>query len=159
MSSYVAPTLPTEKQLARLWSATAIAPVNKGADSVRRLDQSLLRLVGEDEADMMIAEVVRAPCIHRRDGHIFFLEEPTTKVSGGDAERLVVRDKEEAASRNNRRNALDRSQPSDQRVAAALVGLHGLGNVPLRTRESRGGSRPRVTARPDPISEVGLRAP
>src|ERR1700674_3651528 len=156
MSSYVAATLPTEKQLARPWSATAIMAVNKGRDSVRRLDQSLLRLVGEYEADMMIAEVVRAPCIHRRDGHIFFLEEPTAKVSGGDAEGLDVRDKEVAAIRNHEPHALDRSQPSDQRVAAALVGLHGLGNVPLRTRESRGGSRLRVPARHDPIEDVDV---
>src|SRR6202171_2520710 len=156
MSSYVAATLPTEKQLARPWSATAIVPVNKGADSLRRLDQSRLRLVGEDEADMMIAEVVRAPCIHRRDGHIFFLEEPAAKVSGGDAERLDVRDKEVAAIRNHEPHALDRSQPSDQRVAAALVGLYGLGNVPLRTRESRGGSRLGVPARHDPIEDVDV---
>src|SRR2546428_2603362 len=145
--------LPTEKQLMVRSSATAIVPVDKGRDPVGRLDESILRLVREDEADMMIPEVVRAPGVHGRDSHVFLFQKPTAKVTGGDTKCLDVRDEEIAPLWSDESQTRDRSQPSDEGVAPPLVGLHGCRNVTLRTRERRRCSRLSVAARHDPVQD------
>src|SRR6266699_1186225 len=99
--------LPTEKQLNVRSSATTIMPVDKGRDPLGRLDQSILRLVREDKAYVMIAEVVRAPGVHGRDGHLFLFEKAAAKVTGGDAECLDVGDEEIAPVRSDQPHALD----------------------------------------------------
>ena len=65
--------LPTEKQLKVRSSATAIMPFDESRDPVRRFDESILRFIRKDKTHMMIAEVVRAPGIHRCDRDVFFL--------------------------------------------------------------------------------------